>query len=220
LEEAEVAMTTDVHTFADEYLPVFDESDTVAITVDAPPARVWRTLLDTDLIEVGRRKPLVGMLGGLRALPQVVVELLHGRAASAPTGSMRLTDLPSLGAAKGGWTLLGLRPVDRIALGLIGRFWEPVITFADVPATEFATFAAPGFAKTVYELAVAPLPDGRTELTATMRTGTSDAHARRWFNRYWTLGVGPGARILARGLLDVVREDAEGRTSPRQEAAS
>jgi hypothetical protein len=213
-------MTTETHAFADEFLPHFDESDTVAITVDAPPARVWQTLLDTDLIEVGRRKPMVGLLGGLRALPQVVVELFHGRAAAKPARPMRLADLPSFSASSGGWTLLGMRPNERIALGLVGRFWEPVITFADVPAAEFATFAAPGFAKTVYELAVAPLPGGRTELTATMRTGTTDAHARRWFNRYWTLGVGPGARILARGLLDVVREDAEGTFPMRQEVAS
>jgi hypothetical protein len=50
-----------------------------------------------------------------------------------------------------------------------------------------------------------------------MRTAATDEQARRWFRRYWTLGVGSGAHILVHGLLDVVREDAEtnrGATSP------
>ena len=42
-----------------------------------------------------------------------------------------------------------------------------------------------------------------------MRTVATDDQARRWFGRYWTFGVGSGAHMLVRGLLDVVREDAE-----------
>jgi hypothetical protein len=44
-----------------------------------------------------------------------------------------------------------------------------------------------------------------------MRTATTDEHARLWFRRYWTLGVGSGAHVLANGLVDVVREEAERR---------
>jgi hypothetical protein len=42
-----------------------------------------------------------------------------------------------------------------------------------------------------------------------MRTATTDEHARRWFRRYWTLGVGAGAHVLAGGLIDAAREGAE-----------
>jgi hypothetical protein len=42
-----------------------------------------------------------------------------------------------------------------------------------------------------------------------MRTATTDEHARAWFRRYWTFGVGSGAHVLATALLDVVREDVE-----------
>ena len=42
-----------------------------------------------------------------------------------------------------------------------------------------------------------------------MRTATTDEHARRWFRRYWTLGVGSGAHVLARGLIHAAREAAE-----------
>jgi hypothetical protein len=46
-------------------------------------------------------------------------------------------------------------------------------------------------------------------LTGVMRTATTDAHARRWFRRYWTLGVGSGAHLLVQHLLDIVAADAE-----------
>jgi hypothetical protein len=43
-----------------------------------------------------------------------------------------------------------------------------------------------------------------------MRTATTDEHARRWFRRYWTFGVGSGAHILVGALLDSGRRAAEG----------
>jgi hypothetical protein len=43
-----------------------------------------------------------------------------------------------------------------------------------------------------------------------MRTATTDEHARRWFRRYWTFGVGSGAHILVGALLDSARRAAEG----------
>ena len=53
--------------------------------------------------------------------------------------------------------LLAERPGEEIALGLVGRFWRPVIRYADVTAEEFRDFAEPGYAKTVYALSVRPL---------------------------------------------------------------
>jgi hypothetical protein len=46
-----------------------------------------------------------------------------------------------------------------------------------------------------------------------MRTATTDEHARRWFRRYWTFGVGSGAYVLVNGLLEAVRDEAEQRAS-------
>ena len=43
-----------------------------------------------------------------------------------------------------------------------------------------------------------------------MRTATTDEHARRWFRRYWTFGVGSGAHVLVGALLDSARQTAEG----------
>ena len=70
------------------------------------------------------------MLGALRMLPEVVGHLLHGERPAKPPESMRLRDLPSIPMYEGGWILLGERPGEAIALGLVGKFWRPVIEFA------------------------------------------------------------------------------------------
>lgn len=204
---AEVAVTE--FELADEFLPVYDVSDAVGMVVDAHPARTWDTLMAADLIQVGRRRPLVGVLGALRALPDVVAHVLHGEGVSQPPKRLTLRDTASIPPGDGGWVLLGERPGREIALGLIGKFWRPVITYASIDPQGFREFADPGYAKTVYALAVQPLNGNRTMLSAVMRTVTTDEHARQWFRRYWTFGVGPGAHVLVNALLDVVREDVE-----------
>lgn len=124
--------------------------------------------------------------------------------------------MPDLPPGEGGWVLLGMRTRDEIALGLVGKFWRPVIEFRPVSALEFRDFCEPGFAKTVYSLAVRQLGDGRTLVSAVMRTATTDEGSRRWFRRYWTFGVGSGAHVLVNGLLEVVRDNAERAVAPKR----
>ena len=204
----------------DDLLPVYDVDDEVAVTVAAPPGVVYDALMAADLIDVGRRRPLVGVLGGLRMLPDLVARILRGERPAPMPQTLRLGDLAGQPVAEGGWSLLAEEPGAWIALGLVGRFWKPVIEWADVPAERFAAFDEPGWAKTVYALGVRPLPDGRTLLTGTMRTATTDERARRWFRRYWTLGVGSGAHEVVRALLECVREDAEARARASGESGA
>ena len=195
----------------DEFLPIYDVSDAVATVVNADLAATWDALMEVDLIEVGRRRPLVGMLGALRVLPDLVSHMLHGESPPPAPQHLRLRDIASLPRHQGGWVLLSDRPRDELALGLAGKFWRPIIEFADVTPETFRAFAEPGYAKTIYSLSVRPLGERRTLLSGTMRTATTDEHARRWFRRYWTIGIGSGAHVLANGLLDVTREVAETR---------
>ena len=194
---------------ADQLLPEYDVSDEVATVVAADPRAVWRALLDADLLAAGRRVPLAGVLGALRMLPELASHILHGERPPSAPDSMRLRDMAELPVADGGWVLLAERQDQEIVLGLVGKFWRPVIEFAEVSAEGFTQFAEPGFAKTIYDLRVRPLGDGRTLLSGLMRTTTTDERARRWFRRYWTFGVGSGAHVLVSALLEIVREDAE-----------
>jgi hypothetical protein len=196
---------------ADDFLPIYDVSDAVATVVHADVGTTWDALMEVDLIDVGRKRPLVGVLGAIRVLPDIVSQMLHGELPQRPPQHLRLRDTAAIPADEGGWVLLGERPRDEIALGLVGKFWKPVIDFASVTAEQFRDFAEPGYAKTIYALSVRGIADRRTLLSGVMRTATTDEHARRWFRRYWTFGVGSGAHILVNGLIDVTREIAEGR---------
>ena len=195
----------------DDFLPTYDVSDAVATVVHADLATTWDALMEVDLIEVGRKRPLVGVLGAIRVLPDIVSQMLHGELPQRPPQHLRLRDTTDISVDKGGWVLLGERPRDEIALGLVGRFWRPVIEFASVTAEQFRDFAEPGYAKTIYALSVRSIDERRTLLAGVMRTATTDEHARRWFRRYWTFGIGSGAHILVSGLIDVTREMAEAR---------
>ena len=84
-----------------------------------------------------------------------------------------------------------------------------MIQYAQFSADRFAGFDEPGYAKTVYDLSVRPLLEGRSMLSGLMRTATTDDHSRRWFRRYWTFGVGSGAHVLVHALLETVRDTAE-----------
>ncbi len=196
---------------ADELLPLFDVSDEIAVVADADAATTWAALMDADLLEVGRRAPAAGALGALRMLPELVSHLVHGEPPPRAPERMRLRDTAGAPAAAGGWVILGEREGEELALGLVGKFWRPVIEYREVAADAFAGFDEPGFAKTVYALGVRPLEGGRSVVWAIMRTATTDEYARRWFRRYWTFGVGSGAHVLVGALLDMVREDAERR---------
>lgn len=196
-------------TLLDQYLPAYDVSDSVATTVNADVATTWEALLQVDLLDVARQHPFVGVLGALRALPDTVSHVFHGEAPPKTPARMRLRDTAVIPASAGGWVLLGERPHDEIALGLVGKFWRPVIAFATVRPEAFRDFADPGYGKTIYSLSVRQIDACHTLLCGVMRTATTDEQARTWFRRYWTLGVGSGAHVLVNGLLDIVRQDAE-----------
>jgi hypothetical protein len=196
---------------AEKLLPSYDVSDSVATMVGAPPEAAWDALMDVDLVEVGKRKKVAGTLIGLRVLPELVMRLLRGEKLPAAPSRMTLRDSAEIPAGDGGWVLLEERPGQELALGLVGRFWRPVIEYRAVAPEDFTTFSEPGYAKTVYALAVRPIDEGHSLLSATMRTATTDEDARRWFRRYWTLGVGSGAKVLVNGVLDLACEMAENR---------
>ena len=56
-------------------------------------------------------------------------------------------------------------------------------------------------------------------LSGLVRTATTGEHARRWFRRYWTFGVGSGAHTLVHAVLEMIRQTAEdARTTAAEQA--
>jgi hypothetical protein len=78
----------------EEFMPVFDVSDAVATVVEADLATTWSALMAVDLIEVGRQRPIVAVLGALRMLPDLVSHLLHGELPPRQPEHLRLRDSP------------------------------------------------------------------------------------------------------------------------------
>ena len=80
----------------DEFLPVYDVSDEVATVVEADAQTAWDALMDADLIEVGRQRPLVALLEAVRVLPDLVWQRLHGEQPSAAPERLTLRDTTKL----------------------------------------------------------------------------------------------------------------------------
>ena len=110
-------------TLVDELLPVFDVSDELAVVVDADTEKTWAALTSADLIEVGRRRPLVGVLGALRVLPEIVAHLLHGEAPPPAPARLTLRDTTELPANGGGWILLGELPGEPARARRLAARW-------------------------------------------------------------------------------------------------
>jgi hypothetical protein len=201
----------------DDFLPIYDVSDAVATVVNADRATTWAALMDVDLISVGRERPLVGVLSAVRALPDVLAHVLRGDGIPATPKTLRLREMPRLAGEQGEWILLGERPQEEIALGVVGKFWRPVIEMTRVTRDEFRDFAQPGFAKTIYSLSVQAIDEQHTQLVGSMRTATTDAAARQSFRRYWTFGVGSGAHVLVNAVLETVRDAVATKSRQREE---
>ena len=57
--------------------------------------------MDVDLIELGRYRPLVGVLGALRLLPEIIGHLLQGEPPPAAPKRMHLRDTVAIPASNG-----------------------------------------------------------------------------------------------------------------------
>jgi hypothetical protein len=109
-----------------------------------------------------------------------------------------------------GWGVLSDSAGREIVLGAATRPWEPNPVFRELPARDFATFAAPDYVKVVWTLRADPLPDGTCVFRTETRAVATDVEARAKFRRYWAL-VSPGIGLIRRMMLDPVKREAERR---------
>jgi hypothetical protein len=197
----------------DRYLPRFDVTLVEHTVVDADPATTWAALLDLDLMRV--HTPLLDAAMFVRGLPGTVSRLL-GRTADQPAAPPPVQlKLTGEGSGMAGWLPLGQQAGREIALGAVGRFWQPDIQWYDVATMTpdgFAAFDEPGWGRIAANFSLRHYGERRTLVSYEARTAiaTTDPAAARRFARYWRL-VRPFVGHIMRATLASLRNDAEHR---------
>jgi hypothetical protein len=182
----------------DRFLPEFDVTTVHHTIVDATPQTTFDAIKRTDL----SKDPVSMFLGKMRDLPNIVERKLKGTEEPA-AGPVTFESFERMG-----WATLAEDPGVELVVGAVGQFWHRNYGFEQIAAEEFVPFDRPGFAKVAVSLSVRPYGASRTLLTYEVRTATTDEEARVHFRRYWRI-VGPGASILMRGALKLMKAEAE-----------
>jgi hypothetical protein len=186
-------------------MPEFDTVIAEHLVVAADTATTFRAARTLDLLTV--RTPLLALSMWIRGLPARVTG-----AAPPPLPRLVIAD----GTGLPGWLLLGEHTDREIAFGAVGRFWQPVIEWRNVPLADFATFAEPGWGKIAANFSMLPYGESSTLLSYECRTVTTDPGSQRQFLRYWWL-IRPFVGHIMRATLKKIRADAEAAAEPRRQ---
>ena len=168
----------------DRYLPRYDVGLIEHTVAEADLATTWEALCELDLAQV--HTPLMDAAMYLRGLPTRVAAQFGGAhrrgAGPAPAGGG--------GPPMQGWLSLGEVAEHEVALGAVGRFWQPDIQWYDVTGMTpeaFAAFTEPGWGRIAANFTVLAYTPLRTLVSYEVRTATADPDSARRFARYWTV---------------------------------
>ncbi len=167
----------------DDFMPVFDAVERHALTIAAPPLRVYAAITKTDFARSGPIRWLLALrgLGAARFM---------------------LGDITTRGFVQ-----LGERPGREMAFGIAGRFWTPSGGRVMLDAECFRHFDRAGHAKAVWDFRVAEAASHSTLLTTETRIWCADGRARRRFALYWML-VRPFSGLIRILMLRAVAREA------------
>jgi hypothetical protein len=193
----------------DELLPHADAVRVEHLLIEGEPAHVYDAVRAADFMRMAEQ-PLMRALFGLRGLGERAISALRRRPLPepAPAATMRIADL----GAHGEWVVLGERPPQEVAIGVVGRFWAGETSWRTLDARDFAGFAQPGFAKIVAAFSLRPYGVGRVLVSYECRTLATDPQSRRAFLRYWR-PLSPFVGIVLRAQLRIVARTAAERAA-------
>jgi len=178
----------------DRFIPAPRLRETDHVDVRATLGRAWQATRNLD----AARAPAIRALFALRTLP---ARLSGGH---ADTQRMRIEDITS---SMHGFRVLDERPGTSIAIGAIGKVWQPDIEYADLAtAIDFAAFAEPGWAKVAWELRCEPLGQQVTRIILELRVSATDEQSWQRFRRYFTI-VGPFSHFIRRQVLAMLARE-------------
>jgi hypothetical protein len=182
-----------------DQLPTYDVVLTEHLVVEAGSEAAFAAAKNFDFLTT--RSALVTVLMTARTVPARILR--------RPVASPKTLMLGRDSGALPGWVLLGEVPGREVVFGAVGKFWKPDIEWRDLPASEFAAFADPGWGKIACHLLVRPDGPGRSVLTYECRTATTDPDSRAKMSRYWWL-IRPFVTYILRAVLRTIRTNAEG----------
>lgn len=161
-----------------------------------PPARVWELVRHGNLA----RSPLVRALFALRTFPA----RLAGLDSESP--HLRIDELRS-SVDRPGFQLLVDDPQRELAVGAIGKVWQPSIAFVHVPdAASFTSFSQADYVKVAWSIRLEPLGACDTRLSFELRVDATDVAAWHKFRAYFAI-IGPASHFIRRAVLaDLARE--------------
>jgi hypothetical protein len=188
-----VAVTEGDGEAIDRYMPTYDVREVHETRVAAPAAASFAAACTVDL----RESRAVRAVFDARALA-----MLHRVTRGQPAQ-------PFLHEAMDiGWGMLSAAPGRELVFGAVTRPWEGDVHFRALPATEFAAFHEPGYAKIVWSITVEPDGPRNSRVRTETRVATTDVVSRARFRRYWAL-VSPGVSLIRYEALALLKRSAE-----------
>ena len=175
----------------DEFMPEYDVAARYDISVQASPAETATALEHADFSELRLTKLLLGLRTLGRKRPD----------SSAGTQVERLR--------RAGFIELANVPQREIVFGVVGRFWRPdsgIIT--GLSAEEVIAFHTEGYAKAVWNFAIAAESERVTRVSTETRIHPFGRPARWKFRAYW-LVVGPFSGVIRKEMLAMIKRNAE-----------
>lgn len=155
----------------DAFMPEYHFNEVHSISVQAPPERVYQTIRQVKPSEIR----LLSTLFWLRSL---------GGCKSNDLEASERSVLAELVAQ--GFVQLGEISNRELVLGVIGQFWRVQGgTHRVESASEFLTFASPGYAKAAINFLVVDAGNGTSKVVTETRILTTDETSRRRFGWYW-----------------------------------
>ena len=161
---------------SDRLMPCYDAVRAEHRIVSRDIATVYAATRRADFIRAWRQSVAVRLLLAARGLGGWAVSLIARREhrEPPPPESMRLADMPT----HGDWVLLGEDHPARSRSALSDAS-GPERVWARIDATDFLTFAEPGFVKIACNFSLRPYGADRTLVTYECRTLATDETAAR-----------------------------------------
>lgn len=184
----------------DDFLPKYEFHEIHAVTVHAPPARIFAAIHE---LRAGELSPLVNLMLSLRTLPSRLLRR---------AGPRLVDDKPLLQQLfAGGFIPLGEAPDREVVFGLIGQFWK--LTGGDSPPIaspeEYLAFNDSAYAKVAANLLInVTAVSGAVRLSTETRIRVFDPKTRRKFGFYWRL-ISLGSGFIRVLWLKAVKRRAE-----------